>query len=98
MIITVLTPFLYENTKAVAWVYDSSVYIHVQKVQEEPLKADDPIINIVGTGGVIRSDRIFAPAPSSIENTSLSTQDKGKQVDHAQQRQDSLLTNEVDEF
>lgn len=34
MIITVLTSFPYDNTKAIPWVYDTLVYIHGQKIQE----------------------------------------------------------------
>lgn len=32
MVITVPTPFLYNDTKAIPWVYDSEVYIHGQKM------------------------------------------------------------------
>lgn len=62
------------------------------------MKSNNPIINIVGTGGVTRSGRIFAPASSPIGTSGPSTIDKGKKIDNAQQRQDSLTTNEVDEF
>ncbi|XP_050896795.1 uncharacterized protein LOC127103590 [Lathyrus oleraceus] len=50
IIITVPVPFPYVDTKAVPWVYDTSVYIHGQKIQEEPLKSSDPMINIIGIG------------------------------------------------
>lgn len=78
--------------------YDTPNYIHGQKVQVEPIKYDDPLISIVETGGVTRSERIFAPEPPSIENGGPSVQDRGKQVDNAQPRQDPLETSEVDEF
>ncbi|XP_050919836.1 uncharacterized protein LOC127137415 [Lathyrus oleraceus] len=96
IIITVPTPFSYVDTKAVPWVYDTSVYIHGQKIQEEPLKYSDPMINITGTGGITRSGRIFASTLTSIRNINPSTSDKGKQIDGANQRQDSAPSNEVD--
>ncbi|XP_050883483.1 uncharacterized protein LOC127086729 [Lathyrus oleraceus] len=83
IIITVPTPFMYVNTKAVPWVYDTSVYIHGQKIQEEPLKSNDPMINITGTGGITRSGRIFTPAPTPIGTINPSASDKGKQIDGA---------------
>ncbi|XP_050891446.1 uncharacterized protein LOC127096960 [Lathyrus oleraceus] len=98
IIITVPTPFPYVDTKAVPWMYDTSVYIHGQKIQEEPLKSSDPMINITNTGGITRSGRIFAPTPTPIRITNPSTLDKGKQIDGAQQRQDPAPSNEVDEF
>ncbi|XP_050889358.1 uncharacterized protein LOC127094581 [Lathyrus oleraceus] len=98
IVITVPTPFLYVDTKAVPWMYDTSVYIHGQKVQEESLKSSDPMINITGTNGVTRSGRIFAPTPTPIGTINPSTSDKGKQIDGAQQRQDPAPSSEVDEF
>ena len=88
MIITVPTPFPYNDTKEVPWVYDTSVYIYGHKIQEEPLESKDPIINIVRTGGVTRSGRIFAPASPPIVARNPSTLDKGKKVDYTQTRQD----------
>ncbi|XP_050877043.1 uncharacterized protein LOC127080791 [Lathyrus oleraceus] len=98
IIITVPTPFLYVDTKAVPWVYETSVYIHGQKIQEEPLKSNDPMINITGTGGITRSGRIFALTLTPIGTINPSTSDKGKQVDCTHQRQDIASSNEVDEF
>ncbi|XP_050919544.1 uncharacterized protein LOC127137099 [Lathyrus oleraceus] len=98
IVIIVPTPFPYVDTKAVPWMYDTSVYIHGQKIQEEPLKSSDPMINITGTGGITRSGRIFAPTPIPIGTINPSTSDKGKQIDGAQQRQDPAPSNEVDEF
>ncbi|XP_050908405.1 uncharacterized protein LOC127122034 [Lathyrus oleraceus] len=83
IIITVPTPFPYVDTKAVPWMYDTSVYIHGQKIQEEPLKSSDPMINITGTSGVTRSGRIFAPTPTPVGTINPSTSDKGKQIDGA---------------
>ncbi|XP_050919089.1 uncharacterized protein LOC127136591 [Lathyrus oleraceus] len=96
--VCVPTPFPYINTKAVPWVYDTSIYIHGQKLQEEPLKSSDPMINITGTGEITRNGRIFAPTPTSIGAINPSTSDKGKQIDGAQQRQDPAPSNEVDEL
>ncbi|XP_050895943.1 uncharacterized protein LOC127102641 [Lathyrus oleraceus] len=98
IITTVPTPFPYVDTKAVPWMYDTSVYIHGQKIQEEPLKSSDPMINITGTSGITRSGRIFASTPTPIGTINPSTSDKGKQIDGAQQRQDPAPSNEVDEF
>ncbi|XP_050915175.1 uncharacterized protein LOC127130153 [Lathyrus oleraceus] len=98
IIITVPTPFPYVETKAVQWVYDTSVYIHGQKIQEEPWKSSDPMINITDTGGITRSGRIFAPTLTPIGTINPSTSDKGKQIDGANQRQDPAPSNEVDEF
>lgn len=86
MIITVPTPFPYIDTKAVPWVYDTSVYIHGQKIQQELMKSKDLIINIAGTGGVTRSKRIFTPAPPPIGTSNPSTLDKGKQIVNTEQR------------
>ncbi|XP_050877316.1 uncharacterized protein LOC127081075 [Lathyrus oleraceus] len=98
IVITVPTPFPYVDTKAVPWMYDTSVYIHGQKEQEEPIKSSDPMINITGTSGVTRSGRIFASTPTPIGTINPSTLDKGKQIDGAQQRQDPTPSSEVDEF
>ncbi|XP_050878617.1 uncharacterized protein LOC127082421 [Lathyrus oleraceus] len=98
IVITVPTPFPYVDTKAVPWMYDTSVYIHGQKIQEEPLKSSDPMINIIGTSGITRSGRIFAPTPTPIGTINPSTSNKGKQIDGAQQREDPTPSNEVDEF
>ncbi|XP_050914741.1 uncharacterized protein LOC127129632 [Lathyrus oleraceus] len=98
IIITVHTPFPYVDTKAVPWMYDTLVYIHGQKIQEESLKSSDPMINITGTSGITRSGRIFAPTPTPIGTINPSNSDKGKQIDGAQQRQDLAPSNEVDEF
>lgn len=98
MIIKVATSFPYDDTKAVPWMYNSSIYIHVHKIQEKLMKSNDPIINIVRTGGVTISGRIFAPSPPPIGTSDPSNLDKGKHIDDTQQIQDSLPTNEVDEF
>ncbi|XP_050915899.1 uncharacterized protein LOC127130992 [Lathyrus oleraceus] len=98
IIITFPTPFPHVDTKAVPWMYDTSVYIHGQKIQEEPLKSSDPMINITGTSGITRSGRIFVSTPTLIGTINPSTSDKGKQIDGAQQRQDPAPSNEVDEF
>ncbi|XP_050915939.1 uncharacterized protein LOC127131039 [Lathyrus oleraceus] len=98
IIITVPTPFSYVDTKAGPWVYDTSVYIHGQKIQEESLRSSDPMINIIDTGGITRSGRIFALAPTPIGTINPSTSDKGKQIDGAQQRQDHAPSNEVEGF
>lgn len=81
MIIMVPTLFPYDNTKVVPWVYDTSVYIHGQKIQDEPMKSNDQIISIAGTGEVITSGRIFVPVPPLIGTSNISTLDKGKQFD-----------------
>ncbi|XP_050919190.1 uncharacterized protein LOC127136700 [Lathyrus oleraceus] len=78
IIITVPTPFPYVDTKAVPWMYDTSIYIHGQKIQEEPIKSSEPMINITGTSGVTRSGRIFSPTPTPIGTINPSTSNKGK--------------------
>lgn len=98
MVITVTTLFPYDKTKADPWVYDTLVYIHGHKMQEEPMKFNDPIISIAWNGGVTRSGRIFVPTPPSIGTSNPSTLDKGKKIDDTQQRQEYLPTSEVDEF
>lgn len=84
--ITVPTPFPFVDTKAVPWIYDSTVYIHGKKVQDDPLEIQEPIINITGPRGVTRSERIFAPMPPTIDNGGASSQNKGKQIGANQQR------------
>ncbi|XP_050889788.1 uncharacterized protein LOC127095092 [Lathyrus oleraceus] len=83
IIITIPTPFPYVDTKEVPWMYETSVYIHGQKIQEEPLKSSDPMINITGTGGITRSGKIFALTSTLIGTINPSTSDKGKQIDGA---------------
>ncbi|XP_050919393.1 uncharacterized protein LOC127136926 [Lathyrus oleraceus] len=87
--ITIPTPFPYENTKAVPWTYDSVVYIHGRKIEDEPLAFKDPIVNIVGTGGVTRSGIIFAPMSPTNENGGTSRKDKGKQIESNEQGNNS---------
>lgn len=82
--IKVPTHFLYGDTKAVLWSYDSTIYMHGQKVQEEPLAIKEPTINITGTAGVTRSGRIFALVPPTIDNGGTASQDKGKQIERNQ--------------
>lgn len=67
-------------------------------MQEKPITSDKPIVSIAGTGGVTRNGRIFSPKSLPFENSGPSIQDKGKQIENAQQRQDSLPANEVDGF
>ncbi|KAI5442169.1 hypothetical protein KIW84_011293 [Lathyrus oleraceus] len=98
MIITVPTPFPYDNTKAVPWVYHTSVYIHGHRSQEELMRFYDPIISIAETRGVTRSGRIFSPAPPPIGTKNPLTLDEGKKIDDTQQRQDPVPANEVEEF
>ncbi|XP_050916801.1 uncharacterized protein LOC127131973 [Lathyrus oleraceus] len=98
MMITVPTKFPFNDTKAVSWVYDPAVYIHGQKMQEKHMTFDEPIVSIVGTGGVTRNGRIFALTSSPVDNSGPSVQNKGKQIENAQQRQESIHANEVGEF
>lgn len=76
--------FPFEDTKAVPWIYDSTVYIHEHKVQEEHVAPNEPMVNIAGTDGVTRSGRIFSPVPPVIDNSGTSNQEKGKQVEDNQ--------------
>lgn len=78
--------------------YDTSGNIHGQRIQEELLKFKDPIINIVVTGGVTRSGRIFVYAPPSVGLRNPSNLDKGKQIDDTQQRQSHAPSDEVKEL
>lgn len=98
LLIIMPTPFSFENTKAVSWIYDSTVYIDGHKVQEELVASNEPMVNITGIGGVTISGRIFALVPLVIENGGTSNQDEGKQIKNDQQRKDSLPTSEVKEF
>lgn len=96
--ITIPTPFPYGDTKEVPWIYDSTVYIHGQRVQEEPLTVNEPTMNITRIGGVTMSGRIFASVTPITDNVETSSQDKGKQVKNHQQRHDSPPISEVKEF
>lgn len=78
--ITVPTLFPDGDTKANSWIYESTIYIDGKKVQEETLEIKEPTINIIETGGVTRSERIFAPIPPNIDNGGTSSQDKGKKI------------------
>lgn len=42
LVINVPTPFNFEDTKAVPWIYESIVYIHGYKVQEKPVAINEP--------------------------------------------------------
>lgn len=84
--IIILAFFPYEDTKAVPWIYDSTIYIHGQKVQDEPLASKELTINIIGTWGVIRRERIFALVPPTTDNGGVSSQDKGKHIEGNQKR------------
>lgn len=63
LLIIVPTHFPYGDTKAVPWIYDLTIYVHGQKVQEEPVEINEHMVNIVGTGGVTKTGRIFAHVP-----------------------------------
>lgn len=79
LLIIVPIPFPFKYTKVAPRIYDSTVYIHGHKVQEDPVASNEPIVNITRTGGVTISGRIFAHAPAVIDNSGTSNQDKGKQ-------------------
>lgn len=79
--INVPSPFPYKHIKTVSCIYDSIVYIHGEKVQDEPLVAKEPAINITGTWGVARSEIIFVPVPHTIDNGGTSSQGKVKQIE-----------------
>lgn len=100
--IIVPTPLSYENTKEVPWIYDSTFYIHGQKIEDEPLASKEPTINISRTWGVTRSGRIFSPVPPTNDNGGTSSQDTRKQVESNEQGQDSTQratpVSEVEEF
>lgn len=83
MVIEVPTLFPYNDTKAVSWMYDFTVYVHDQKMQEKPMTSDEPIISITDTGGVTRRGIIFALTSLPVDNSDPSNQDKGKQIDNA---------------
>ncbi|XP_050896935.1 uncharacterized protein LOC127103747 [Lathyrus oleraceus] len=98
LVITIPMSFPFNDTKAVPWVYDSTLYIHGQRVQEDPMASNEPMASIADTGGVTRSGRTFAPVPPQIDNGGTSNQEKGNQIEVDQQRKDSLPTSKVDEF
>lgn len=76
--IIVPTSFPYENMKAIPWIYDSTIYIHGRKVEDEPLESKEPTVNITGIGGVTRRGRIFAPVPPTNDNGGTSDHGNGK--------------------
>lgn len=98
MVITIPTSFPFNDTKAILWVYESSVNIHGQRMQEKPMMSNEPIVSIASTDGVTQSKRIFAPTFPPDDNSGPSAQEKGKQIKNTQQRQDSLPANEVYKF
>lgn len=98
LVIIVPAPFTFDDTKAVPWIYDFIVYIHGQKVEDEPITSNEPTMNITRTSRVTRSGRIFAHGHPVIDYGGTSNQDKGKQVEASQQRQDSTPINNVKEF
>lgn len=51
------TPFLYQNTKAMPWNYETTLYLGGKEIHIP----DTEIINIVGMGGMTQSGRVFAP-------------------------------------
>lgn len=56
------------------------------------------MVKMIGTGGVRRNGRIFAPIPLVTDNNGPLAQEISKKTENAQQRKYSLPTNEVDEF
>lgn len=98
LMIIMPTLFPLEDTKAILWIYDSTIYIHGQKVRQEPVASNEPMVSIIGIGGVTRSGRIFAHVPPVIDNGWTSNQEKGKQVEKDQQSQDFPPTIEVEKF
>lgn len=84
MVITISTSFPYNNIKEIPWVYDSTVYIHGQKMQENPMTSNEPIISIAATDGGTRSSRISVLTSLPTDNSGPSAQDKGKQIDNSQ--------------
>ncbi|XP_050914130.1 uncharacterized protein LOC127128803 [Lathyrus oleraceus] len=57
----VLTPFPYQNTKAVPWNYETTTYLGGKEI----CIPDTKIVNIVGTGGMNRSGRAGATVPAT---------------------------------
>lgn len=51
----VSSPFLYQNTKAVPWNYETTTYVGGKEIRIP----DTEIVNITGTGGMTHSGYVF---------------------------------------
>lgn len=71
LVIIVPSSFLFDSTKVVPWNYDSVVYIHGKKVEDESLESKEEIVNITGTCGITKSGRVFAHIPPPYNNNEV---------------------------
>lgn len=101
-VFTMPFPFPYESTKETPWIYDSIVYIHGKKIEDEPLESKETNANITGSRHITRSGRVFAPIPPLNDNSGASGKDKEKQVGNNNQGHNSTQkatpASEVEEF
>ena len=69
VVIKVPTPFRYTSDKAVPWKYTSQVISpEPQAVRVSPETKQEPSVNdIVGTGGLTRSGRCYAPGLAGVK-------------------------------
>ena len=67
--IKVLTPFQYTSDKAILWNYTSKVVSpEPQAIRVSPETKQKPLVNdIVGTGGLTRSGRCYAPGVARVK-------------------------------
>ena len=67
--IKVSTPFRYTNDKAVPWNYTNQVVSQEPQAVRVSLETtQEPLVNdIVGTGGLTRSGRCYAPSLSRVK-------------------------------
>lgn len=70
LVICVIFPFSYESMKVVPWKYDATAYVQGGNIENKWLVISYPTItNIVGSGRMVRSGRVFVPHKKKIKVT-----------------------------
>lgn len=102
LVINVPSMFPFKGTKVVPQSYGSTVNIHGQKQEDKAFMTNEAVVNIIGTGGMTISDRVFASVPPEKNNVEASTKGKGKQTANTDQGKNPTLNKsplkDVDEF
>ena len=96
------TPFCYANDKVVLWNYSSQVVMKEPQATVEQ-KPEKSINNIMGTRGITRSGRCYAPINSRIKERDSSTKNGGIKIAVSNMKDKESINEpitemEVDEF
>ena len=99
VVIKVPTPFRYTSDKAVPWNYTSQVVSpEPQAVQVSPETKQEPSVNdIVGTGGLTRSGRCYAPGLAGVKRGEEGTERSNIEVTVLTKKEKEPLNKPVSE-